>query len=86
MKKTKLFISSIAIAALMSSCVANSYMITDNAVGTKKGVAKLGVFGKDKDMSLEKACANGKITKIGTVEVRVTTFIIPFYKTIVTGE
>jgi hypothetical protein len=61
-------------------------MVTDNPVGTKKGVAKLALFGVDKDISLEKACKNGEITKIGTVEVRTTYFIIPFVKTTVTGE
>lgn len=86
MKKTKLIISSVAVMALLSSCVTTSYMVTDNAVGTKVGVAKLGLFGKDKDMSLEKACANGKISKIGTVEIRTTYFIFPFSKTTVTGE
>jgi hypothetical protein len=86
MKKTKLFISMVAMTALMSSCVTTSYMVTDNAVGTKEGVAKLKFFAKDKDISLEKAAANGKITKIGTVEVRTTYFIVPFVKTTVTGE
>jgi len=86
MKKTKLFISMVAMTALMSSCVTTSYMVTDNAVGSKVGVAKLKIFGKDKDITLEKAAANGKITKIGTVEVRTTYFILPFVKTTVTGE
>ncbi len=86
MKRTKLFISMLAMTALMSSCVTTSYMVTDNAVGTKEGVARFKIFAKDKDISLEKAAANGKITKIGTVEVRTTYFILPFVKTTVTGE
>lgn len=87
MKKTKLFICAVAISGFMSSCVTTTYMITDNPVGTKVGVAKLGFFAKDKDISLEKAAADGKITKIGTVETR-TTFIVifPIVKTTVTGE
>ena len=71
---------------MLSSCVTSTYMVTDNPVGTKKGEAKLSLFGVDKDISLEKACKNGSITKIGTVEVRTTYFIIPFVKTTVTGE
>jgi NADH:ubiquinone oxidoreductase subunit F (NADH-binding) len=71
---------------MLPSCVQQTYMITDNAVGTKTGVAKLRMFGKDKDISIETAAKNGKITKIGTVEMRVTYFIIPFVKTVVTGE
>lgn len=75
------------IAALMlSSCVSVTNMLTDNPVGTKKGVAKLRIFGKDKDITLEKAAKNGGITKISLVEVRVTYFILPFVKTTVTGE
>jgi hypothetical protein len=86
MKKNKLFIAALCVAGLMSSCVTSSYLVTDNPVGTKVGVAKLGLIGKDKDMSLEKACANGKIKNIGTVEIRTTVIIFPFTKTIVTGE
>lgn len=86
MKKTKLFICAVAISGFMSSCVTTTYMVTDNPVGTKVGVAKLRFFAKDKDISLERAAAEGKITKIGTVEVRTTYFILPFVKTTVTGE
>jgi hypothetical protein len=46
----------------------------------------MALFGADKDISLEKACKNGEITSIGTVEVRTTYFIFPFVKTTVTGE
>jgi hypothetical protein len=70
----------------LNSCVSSTYMVTDNPIGTKKGIAKLSLFGVDQDISLEKACKNGNITKIGTVEVRTTYFVIPFVKTIVTGE
>lgn len=71
----------------LQSCVMKSYMITDNPVGTKVGVARLGLFSKDKDISLEKAAKNGKITKISTVEVKTTyVLILPFTKTTVTGE
>lgn len=85
MKKIKFLTLSVGFL-MLSSCVTSTYMVTDNPVGTKKGVAKLSLFGVDKDISLEKACKNGEITKIGTVEVRTTYFIIPFVKTTVTGE
>lgn len=71
---------------LFSSCVTSTYMVTDNPVGTKTGVARMSLIGIDKDVSLEKAASNGKITKIGTVETRTTMFILPFVKTTVTGE
>ena len=70
----------------LTSCVSTSTMITDNPVGTKMGVARLKLFAKDADFSIEAAAKNGKITKIGTVEVRTTTFILPMVKTTVTGE
>lgn len=74
------------IAALMlSSCVSVTNMMTDNPVGTKKGVAKAKFLGS-KDISLEKASRNGGITKISLVEVRITYFILPFVKTTVWGE
>ena len=87
MKKIKqlLFLSVIAIGA--TSCVSTSTMITDNPVGTKTGVARLKLFAKDKDFSIEKAAKNGSITKIGTVEVKTTLYLIfPVIETTVTGE
>ena len=32
------------------------------------------------------AAKKGKIDKIGSVDTKVTVFIVPFYKTVVTGE
>ncbi len=85
MRKLK-FLAFAGCSLFFTSCVTSTYMVTDNPVGTKKGVAKLALIGVEKDISLEKACQNGEITKIGTVEVRTTYFIFPFVKTIVTGE
>ncbi len=73
-------------ALMLSSCVSVTNMITDNPVGSKKGVAKLRIFGKDKDITLERAAKNGGVTKISLVEVRVTYFILPFVKTTVWGD
>jgi hypothetical protein len=85
MKKFK-FLAFAGCSLFFTSCVTSTYMVTDNPVGTKQGVAKMALFGADKDISLEKACKNGEITSIGTVEVRTTYFIFPFVKTTVTGE
>lgn len=88
MKKTiKLMLLVSLTGALMTSCVTASYMVTDNPVGKKVGIARMKVFSKDKDISLEKAAQNGGITKIGTVETRVTNYgIFIGIKTTVTGE
>lgn len=86
MKKLK-FLAFAGCSLFFTSCVTSTYMVTDNPVGTKVGVAKLSIFGADKDISLERACKNGEITRIGTVEVRTTYIVIlPIVKTIVTGE
>jgi hypothetical protein len=88
MKKKLIALPLLAMGLLMlPSCVTTQYMVTDNPVGKKTGEARLGLFAKDKDISIEKAAKNGKITTIGTVEVKTTYYIIfPVVKTIVTGE
>lgn len=84
MKKTLLIALT---GVLLSSCVTTSYMITDNPVGTKTGVAKVRPFNKNQDFSIEAACKNGSISKVGTVEVRTTMyFLFMVTKTTVTGE
>jgi hypothetical protein len=87
MKKTIKMLMIAPIATLMlSSCVSQYHMVTDNPIGNKVGVAKLKLFAKDADMSLEAAAKNGGITKIGLVQVKTTIFILPFSKTTVYGE
>lgn len=73
------------VAFSLSSCVTVVTTVTDNPVGSKTGVAKRSLIG-NKDFSYEAAAKNGKITKIGTAEVKTTYFIFPFVKTTVTGE
>jgi hypothetical protein len=85
-QKIKLLAAVPILALALSSCVSQYHMLTDNPIGNKVGVAKLGLFKKDADMSLEAAAKNGGITKIGLVQVRTTFFILPFSKTIVYGE
>jgi hypothetical protein len=87
MKKTiKTFMIASAGSLMLSSCVAQYHMVTDNPIGKKVGVAKLKLFAKDADMSLEAAAKNGGITKIGLVQVKTTFFIFAFSKTTVYGE
>ncbi|WP_139134251.1 hypothetical protein [Crocinitomix algicola] len=77
-----------AMAAFLGSCtVGHQITVTNNPVGTKTGVAKGTNFSKDLDITAEKACSNGGITKIGTMEFKATQilFFVKF-KTTVTGE
>jgi|APGre2960657404_1045060.scaffolds.fasta_scaffold34386_2 hypothetical protein len=83
MKKVKFLIASAVTAVCLSSCSMTTYMVTDNPVGTKTGVAKGKVGQKDADYSLEAACKKGKITKVGVVQVRYGLFSVT---TTVTGE
>ena len=83
MKKMNLIIATALTAVCLTSCSVTSYMVTDNPVGTKVGVAKGKIGQKDADYSLEAACKKGKITKIGVVEIRTGMFSVT---TTVTGE
>lgn len=81
-------IGAAVIGLMMASCtVAHTVTVTNNPVGTKKGVAKGTNFSKDLDVSAEKACQNGGISKIGTMEFKATQilFFVKF-QTIITGE
>lgn len=82
----KLFLTGLVIAGLSSCTVSHTIMVTNNPVGSKVGMVKKGAFSKDIDLSLENACKKGKITKVGTVEMKMKVFIFPSYKIVVTGE
>tara|TARA_R110002049_G_scaffold216691_2_gene388151 strand:- start:196 stop:450 length:255 start_codon:yes stop_codon:yes gene_type:complete len=82
----KLTLMAAVIFSLSSCVVYESHTVTGNPIGTKVGVAKSSVFGKDQDYTMATAAKKGKIDKIGSVETKVTVFIFPFYKTVVTGE
>ena len=71
----------------LSSCTITYHSVTNNPVGTKKGVSKGWVFSSDLDYSFKKAAEKGNIQKIGTTEFKLTYFG-PFVKvkTMVTGE
>ncbi|NJM15734.1 MAG: hypothetical protein HC896_10535 [Bacteroidales bacterium] len=87
MKKIKFIALSMAAGLFMTSCVlSHTYQVTGAPVGTKTGVAKAHNFQSDMDFSIKTAAENGGITRVGSVEVKITQFIIPFFKTTVTGE
>jgi hypothetical protein len=87
MKNLKTILIGCALAIGMSSCVVHqTHTVTGNPIGTKKGVAKANAFNPDADFTIRTAAKKGKIDKIGSVDTKVTVFIIPFYKTVVTGE
>ncbi len=82
----KLTLMAAVIFSLSSCVVYESHTVTGNPIGTKRGVSKVGAFSKDKDFTMAGAAKKGNIDKIGSVDTKVTVFILPFYKTIVTGE
>lgn len=65
---------------------------TSNPVGSKVGTAKATVvlgFSFDEDASIQTAAKNGGITRISTVDIKVTNvlgYLFLTYETIVTGE
>ena len=83
----KLFFA-VVVGAIMTSCtIAHTITVTNNAVGSKTGVAKGSSFNKDLDISIEKACKNGGITTVGTVEFKAKQILIfTTFSTTVTGE
>lgn len=95
MKKITQIIAGVAIAATFASCsVSGPVLITDNpgGSGAKTGEASysvvLGIFRpKDADISIKKAAENGKITKVSSVDYKVSSKLFKStYTTVVTGE
>lgn len=81
MKKTSLSLFA-CMALLASSCI-TFHGVTNNAVGTKRGVAKAAVGEWHADYSFGTAAKNAGIQKIGTWEIRYTPWAVT---TTVTGE
>lgn len=89
--------------ALLSSCaITTPYAVTNNKVGVKTGVSStISFFGKplmgsptvyhgiilNKNFGVVEAAKNGKISKIGSVDLKTTSYVL-FSKQeyIVTGE
>lgn len=88
----KKYLIILSLAAMFSSCaISGPLFITDNPAGTKTGTASAKfLFGwpiDGGDLSIKKACADGDITKVSTVDIAVESgLFITTYKTIVTGE
>lgn len=84
--RNKLLVMFSAVAFLLASCtVERTYQLTGAPIGTKTGVSKSSIIG-DSDFSISTAAKNGKITKIGAVEITTKVFIFPKVITKVYGE
>ncbi|MCP4520142.1 MAG: hypothetical protein GY827_00330 [Cytophagales bacterium] len=89
----KKFIVGVSLLASLASCsmTAMPGMATQNAVGTKEGIAErkiiLGFSFGHTDLSLTTAAKNGGITKIATVDYEIEGgFFSTTYRVVVTGE
>ena len=92
MRKIKNTLAIVAAAATLASC-SFTYpgYVTANPVGSKVGEASrkvfLGLAFGTTDLSIEKAAKNGGITKVATVDYKVTgSLFSTTYTTIVSGE
>ena len=92
MKKFKMAVLASLLAITMIGCTMNlPVSATSNPVGSKVGVADgfaiVGVFTFFGDASIQNAAKNGGITKISTVDFKVTNYwVYQSYECIVTGE
>ncbi len=89
-QKLTTYISILFLCSMLASCsVMAPVAVTDNPVGTRKGVASAKTFFGfgNVDVGIEKAAKNGKITRVATVDYKVTTTFLFYakYETIVTG-
>ena len=74
MKKMKFITLVAAMPLIMSSCVIySSHWTTGNPIGTKEGTSSSKFIGNF-DSGIGAAAKNGKITKIGSVDVKRTSF------------
>ena len=94
MKKLKFFtlLAAIGAVAFFTSCsMTLPVNATSNEVGTKVGTSSgkvwFGIFYKDVDASIKSAAKKGRISKISTVDFKVSNKVIFMeYTCIVTGE
>ena len=87
----KLILIGVVLVLTTSCSLTLPVSATANPVGSKVGIAKAsGFFGYlyfDADASIKTAAKNGGITKISTVDIKKTSFLIfTGYECIVTGE
>jgi hypothetical protein len=75
MKKMKFITLVAALPLIMSSCVIySSHWTTGNPIGTKTGESRTKLFSKTSDAGIGAAAKAGKITKIGSVDIKRTSF------------
>ena len=93
MKKMKAVITLGLVAIFLTGCaITLPVAATSNAVGSKVGTSTatgyFGVLFFDADASIRSAAANGGITKISTVDMKVSNMfgVIMTYECIVTGS
>ncbi|MDR1375039.1 MAG: TRL-like family protein [Treponema sp.] len=95
MKKIALVLLAVLAISLIAGCTITKPLdLTNNSVGSKIGestgkVNFFGAFGANADFSLQTAAQNGGITKVATVDLKVTRLLgglLTTYTTIVTGE
>ena len=93
LKKIKSIGALVALVAIMGSCALTlPVTATSNTIGTRVGSATAtGYFGFlffGQDASIQKAAKNAGISKISTVDIKMTNVLglIWTYTTIVTGE
>ena len=93
MKKVKMVITLGLVSLFLTGCaITLPVAATSNAVGSKVGTSTATVYmGRlmfDADASIRTAAANGGITKISTVDIKISSLfnIITTYECIVTGS
>jgi hypothetical protein len=88
----KKYLIIIVTSLFMVSCgISGPLFVTDNPTGSKVGMAKSKFFFgfpiDGGDLSIKKACENGGITKVSTVDITVENgFFMTWYIVVVTGE
>lgn len=92
MKKVRNILA-VGVVALMTSCsVSGPICVTDNTCLEKRGQASYSIWlgfirPMNADVSIKKACENGGITKVGTVDAKVYGGLIrSTYTVTVTGS
>jgi uncharacterized protein YceK len=95
MKNIALVVLAVLAIMTIAGCTTTvPFDVTNNAVGSKVGEATgkinfYGSLGGNADYSLQTAAKNGGITRIATVDLRITNMLgglFVTYTTIVTGE
>jgi hypothetical protein len=85
--KGLLLVGGVMLLGASSCTLSHTAVVTNNPVGSKKGVAKASNFNSKNEVTYQKAMEKGKIEKVGIAEYKVTGFLIFTNRTLtVTGE